>query len=84
MQELYRRLTRSPGASIAALGVVLALSTIVLFVVDLEARYHERIATRRRQAGSPGYPAAIGCFSILLCSCQNRTVRCAVSSDSRR
>ncbi len=28
--------------------------------------------------------AAIGCFSIRLCSCQNRTVRWAVSSDSRR
>jgi hypothetical protein len=52
MQGLYRRLTRSPGTSIAALGIVLSLSTIVLFLTDLDARYRERIATAKTDARS--------------------------------
>ena len=52
MQGIFRRLARSPGAPIAALGVLLSVATIVLFVTDLEARYWDRIATAKKDAQS--------------------------------
>ena len=52
MQGLFRRLIRSPGTSIAILGIVLSLSTIALFLTDLQVRYRERIATAKTDARS--------------------------------
>ena len=52
MQGLTRWLARSPGSPIAVLGIVLSLSTIALFVTDLEVRYLERIATAKTDARS--------------------------------
>ncbi|MBR0751516.1 EAL domain-containing protein [Bradyrhizobium jicamae] len=52
MQGLTRWLARSPGSPIAVLGIVLSLSTIVLFVTDLEVRYLERIASAKTDAKS--------------------------------
>jgi len=52
MQEIYRKLTRSPGASIAALGVLLSISTVLLFLTDLQARYWDRVATAKTDAQS--------------------------------
>ncbi|WP_249165429.1 PAS-domain containing protein [Bradyrhizobium sp. AUGA SZCCT0431] len=45
-------MARSPGALIAALGVLLCLATIALFVTDLEARYVDRIAAAKKDAQS--------------------------------
>ena len=50
MHGIYRKLTRSPGSSIAALGALLSFATIVLFLVDLQARYWDRIATAKADA----------------------------------
>src|SRR6202022_3986746 len=52
MEKIYRKLTRSPGSSLIALGVLLSAVTIVLFLADLEARYRERIATAKADAQS--------------------------------
>ena len=41
----YRWMARSPGAPLAALGVLLSVATIVLFLTDLQARYWDRIAS---------------------------------------
>ena len=45
-------MARSPGAPIAALGALLCLSTIVLFLTDLESRYWDRIAAAKTDARS--------------------------------
>ena len=50
MREIYRRLARSPASSLTALGVLLSVATVVLFLVDLEARYWDRIATAKTDA----------------------------------
>jgi len=47
MQEIYRRLTRSPGSSLAALGVLLSVATILIFLADLQTRYWDRIASAK-------------------------------------
>jgi hypothetical protein len=52
MQGFFRRLARSPAAPIAALGVLLSVTTIVLFVTDLETRYRDRIETTKKDAQS--------------------------------
>jgi PAS domain S-box-containing protein len=52
MQGIYRKLTRSPGSSIAALGALLSFATVLLFLVDLQARYWDRIATAKADAQS--------------------------------
>ena len=52
MQGIYRKLIRSPGSPIAALGALLSISTVVLFVVDLQTRYWERIATAKTDTQS--------------------------------
>jgi diguanylate cyclase (GGDEF)-like protein len=52
MQNIYRKLARSPGSSLMALGVLLSVATVVLFLVDLEARYRDRIATAKIDAQS--------------------------------
>jgi diguanylate cyclase (GGDEF)-like protein len=52
MEKIYRKLARSPGSSLMALGVLLSAVTIVLFLADLEARYRERIATAKADAQS--------------------------------
>jgi diguanylate cyclase (GGDEF)-like protein len=48
----YRGLIRSPGPSLAALGVLLSIGTIILFVADLHSRYSERIASAKTDAQS--------------------------------
>src|SRR5260370_37454112 len=52
MQGIYRKLGRSPASSLTALGVVLSVATIVLFLTDLEARYRDGIATAKTDAQS--------------------------------
>lgn len=52
MPGIVRRIARSPGAPIAALGALLCLSTIVLFLTDLESRYLDRIAAAKTDAQS--------------------------------
>ena len=48
----YRWVARSPGAPLAALGVLLSIATIVLFLADLQARYWDRISAAKRDARS--------------------------------
>src|SRR5437773_1148552 len=52
MQGIYRKLARSPGSSLAALGVLLSAATSVLFLTDLESRYRDRIAAAKTDAHS--------------------------------
>jgi diguanylate cyclase (GGDEF)-like protein len=52
MRGIYRRMTRAPGSPIAGLGIVLSLSTIILFLTDLETRYWDRIAVAKTDAQS--------------------------------
>jgi len=52
MQGNHRRLVRSPGSSLVALGLVLSAATIVLFLTDLETRYWDRIAVAKTDAQS--------------------------------
>lgn len=52
MLGIFRWLARSPGALITALGVVLCLTTIALFAIDLETRYVDRIAAAKKDAQS--------------------------------
>jgi diguanylate cyclase (GGDEF)-like protein len=48
----FRSVVRSPGAPVAALGALLCLSTIVLFLADLQTRYWSRIAQAKADAQS--------------------------------
>jgi diguanylate cyclase (GGDEF)-like protein len=50
MPGFYQKLARSPGASLAAIGVLLCLATIALFLADLQSRYRERIAAAKTDA----------------------------------
>jgi diguanylate cyclase (GGDEF)-like protein len=52
MQRNYRRLVPSPGSSLAALGLVLSVATIVLFLTDLQTRYWDRLAVAKTDAQS--------------------------------
>jgi diguanylate cyclase (GGDEF)-like protein len=52
MPDVLRRIVRSPGAPIAALGALLCLSTIALFLADLQTRYQDRIASAKIDARS--------------------------------
>jgi PAS domain-containing protein len=52
MRGNYRKLARSPASPLTALGVLLSVATVVLFLVDLEARYWDRIATAKKDAQS--------------------------------
>lgn len=52
MPGVLRRIVRSPGAPIAALGALLCLSTIALFLTDLQTRYWDRIASAKADARS--------------------------------
>jgi diguanylate cyclase (GGDEF)-like protein len=52
MPAIHRRLARSPGSSLTALGVLLSAATIVLFLTDLQTRYWDRIAAARTDAQS--------------------------------
>lgn len=52
MLKSIGKLTRSPGASLAALGGLLSLATIALFLADLQSRYWERIAAAKTNAQS--------------------------------
>jgi hypothetical protein len=52
MRGIYRKLARSPASSLMALGVLLSAATVVLFLVDLEARYRDRIETAKKDAQS--------------------------------
>jgi len=45
-------MARSPGAPIAALGALLCVSTVVLFLTDLKTRYQDRIAAAKTDAQS--------------------------------
>jgi diguanylate cyclase (GGDEF)-like protein len=48
----HRNLSRSPGSSIAALGALLSFATVLLFLVDLQARYWDRISSAKTDAQS--------------------------------
>jgi diguanylate cyclase (GGDEF)-like protein/PAS domain S-box-containing protein len=52
MPGIHRWVVRSPGAPLAALGVLLSIATIVLFLTDLQARYSDRISTAKKDARS--------------------------------
>jgi diguanylate cyclase (GGDEF)-like protein len=52
MRAISRWIARSPGAPLAALGVLLSIATIVLFLTDLQARYRDGIATAKKDARS--------------------------------
>jgi diguanylate cyclase (GGDEF)-like protein len=52
MQGIHRKLARSPASLLTALGVVLSVATVVLFLTDLDARYQDRIATAKKDAQS--------------------------------
>ena len=52
MRRIFEKLVRSPGASLSALGGLLCLATIALFLADLQSRYWERIATAKTDAQS--------------------------------
>jgi diguanylate cyclase (GGDEF)-like protein len=52
MPGIFRGLSQSPGATLTLLGVVLSAATLVLFFMDLETRYRDRIATARNDARS--------------------------------
>ena len=45
-------MARSPGAPVAALGALLCLSTVVLFLTDLQGRYWSRIAQAKADTQS--------------------------------
>ena len=45
-------MARSPGAPVAALGALLCVSTVVLFLTDLQGRYWSRIAQAKADAQS--------------------------------
>ncbi len=45
-------MARSPGPPLAALGILLSVATVVLFLTDLQARYWERIASAKNDAQS--------------------------------
>jgi hypothetical protein len=47
---MYRRLAHSPGSSLTALGVLLSLAAVVLFVIGAQARYADRIAAAKSDA----------------------------------
>jgi hypothetical protein len=50
MREMYRRLAQSPGSSLTALGVLLSLAAVIMFVVGTQARYADRIAAAKSDA----------------------------------
>src|SRR6266702_8950660 len=50
MPRIFRWVARSPGAPLAVLGVLLSIATVVLFLTDLQARYHDRISAAKRDA----------------------------------
>src|SRR5882724_5112657 len=52
MQRIHRWMARSPGSLPAVLGILLCLVTVVIFLTDLQARYHDRIATAKADAQS--------------------------------
>ena len=52
MPEMTRSLARSPGSSLAALGVLLSAAIVVLFLTDLQTRYWDRIAAAKIDAQS--------------------------------
>jgi len=52
MPRKFRWIARSPGAPLAALGVLLSIATIVLFLADLQARYWDSISTAKKDARS--------------------------------
>jgi diguanylate cyclase (GGDEF)-like protein len=52
MQGIYRKLARSPGSSVMALGVLFSVATVALFLGDLQTRYSDRIATAKKDARS--------------------------------
>ncbi|KJC61313.1 diguanylate cyclase [Bradyrhizobium sp. LTSPM299] len=52
MLGLFRWLGRSPGSPVAVLGILLSMSTIVLFCFDIETRYLERIVAAKTDARS--------------------------------
>lgn len=52
MPAFIRQVTRSPSMSLAVVGALLCLATIFLFLVDLQSRYRERIATAKTDVQS--------------------------------
>ncbi|MDO8399768.1 MAG: PAS-domain containing protein [Bradyrhizobium sp.] len=52
MQGIYRRVSQSPSLPSAVIGVLLAVAIVVLFLVDLQVRYQDRIAAAKADAQS--------------------------------
>ena len=52
MQGFFRRLAQSPGSPLAAFGLLFSLAIVLLFGVDLQTRYWDRIATVKKDAQS--------------------------------
>jgi diguanylate cyclase (GGDEF)-like protein len=52
MLGIYRRLVQSPGLPLTALGVLLSVATVVLFLTDLQTRHWDRIAAAKTDAQS--------------------------------
>ena len=52
MLGLYRKVGRTPGFPPAVLGVMLSVAIILLFLVDLQVRYLDRITAARIDAQS--------------------------------
>ncbi len=52
MLGLYRKVARTPGFPPAVLGVLLSVTIILLFLVDLQVRYWDRITAARTDAQS--------------------------------
>ena len=50
MREIYRRLVQTPGSSLTALGILLSVAMVVLFVVGLQSRYADRVAAAKSDA----------------------------------
>ena len=52
MQGFFRRLAQSPGSPLAAFGLLFSLAIVLLFGVDLQTRYWDRIAAVKKDAQS--------------------------------
>jgi diguanylate cyclase (GGDEF)-like protein len=52
MPGTYRKLARSPGLKLILLGVLFSAAIIVLFLVDLDSRYWDRITSAKNDAQS--------------------------------
>jgi hypothetical protein len=52
MRGIYPKAGNSPGLPVAVLGALLSVTIVVLFLTDLQVRYHDRIAAAKTDAQS--------------------------------